>query len=217
MKRQTDLALSYLEVPPKGSTPAPLVIGLHGRGSNAEDLAGLASAIDPERRWRMIFPDAPERFEPYPGMSFGFTWFDTWPPVPETLAASRELLLRFARELEERYAVEPGKLALLGFSQGAMMALDVGLRLETRPAAIAAMSGGIEESGVPEVSGRLDQKILIVHGTEDDMIPVVYARRTRRILEDRGLKPEYHEFAMGHWVTEESMAAVRRFLDGALG
>ena len=170
-----------------------------------------------DRRYRMIFPDAPNPFEPYPGMTFGFTWFDNWPPTPETLQTSRELLVRFIGELASRYDVSPGKVAVVGFSQGALMALDVGLRLATPPAAIVVMSGGIEEGDLPDLDSRRNQRILIVHGTEDDMIPVVYARRTRRTLESRGLNPEYHEFDMGHWVTEESMAVVKTFLDGVLG
>jgi phospholipase/carboxylesterase len=215
LKTHEDLALSYLESAPAQDS-APLIIVLHGRGANKQDLAGLAPSIDPERRYRMIFPDAPRPFEPYPGMAFGLSWFDEWPPVPETLESSRDLLLRFIGELRERYSAA-GKLALVGFSQGALMALDSGFRLPEPPAAIVAMSGGIDESLLPDLGGRVAQKVLLIHGTDDEMIPVVYARKTRRILEEKGLRPEYHEFAMGHWVTDESMAVVKAFLDGALG
>jgi phospholipase/carboxylesterase len=52
----------------------------------------------------------------------------------------------------------------------------------------------------------------MIHGTQDDMIPVLAAHRARRILEQHGVEPEYHEFAMGHYVTPESMAVVRDFL-----
>jgi phospholipase/carboxylesterase len=216
MKRHTDLTLQYLESP-RAKEHAPLVVVLHGRGANAEDLAGLAPAVDPGSRWRMVFPDAPRPFEPYPGMTFGYTWFDGWPPVQETLERSREMLLTFIGELQKKH--DPGgvRIALVGFSQGAMMALDVGLRLPEKPAAIVAMSGGIEPAGIPDLTGRLDQKILLIHGTEDDMIPVVYARRTRRALEEQGIEPEYHELAIGHWVTDETMAVVRTFLETALG
>jgi phospholipase/carboxylesterase len=54
--------------------------------------------------------------------------------------------------------------------------------------------------------------VLLVHGTEDDMIPLWGAQRTRLVLEENGVTPEYHEFPMGHQETAESMAVVRRFL-----
>jgi phospholipase/carboxylesterase len=54
--------------------------------------------------------------------------------------------------------------------------------------------------------------VLIIHGTEDDMIPLWGAQRTRMVLEENGVSPEYHEFPIGHHVTPESMAVVREFL-----
>jgi len=74
------------------------------------------------------------------------------------------------------------------------------------------MSGGLYEEELPDLEARKDQRVLIVHGTLDDMIPVVAARRARRVLEDHGIQPEYHEFPMGHHVTQESMAVVTDFI-----
>jgi phospholipase/carboxylesterase len=59
---------------------------------------------------------------------------------------------------------------------------------------------------------RKDQRVLIVHGTLDEMINVNLARRARRVLEDRGLEPEYHELVMGHQVTPESLGIVSEFI-----
>jgi phospholipase/carboxylesterase len=54
--------------------------------------------------------------------------------------------------------------------------------------------------------------VLMVHGTNDEVIPVIAARRARRILEEHGIEPEYHEFSMGHQVVEESMVVVAHFI-----
>jgi phospholipase/carboxylesterase len=71
------------------------------------------------------------------------------------------------------------------------------------------MSGAIYEAGQPPLRKL---PVLLVHGTEDDMIPLFAAQRTRLVLEENGVGPEYHEFPMGHQVTNESMLVVRNFL-----
>ncbi|HVT44562.1 MAG TPA: dienelactone hydrolase family protein [Thermoanaerobaculia bacterium] len=214
-----DLALPYLESIPSGRSPEepmPLVVVLHGRGASASDLADLAPILDGPGGYRFVFPDAPRPFEAYPGMVFGFSWFDGWPAKMETIVESRRLLLEWIAQLRNRYELTPGKIALVGFSQGGMMALDVGFRMDEPPAAIVVMSGAIYEQDLPELAARKSQPVLIVHGTADEMIPLVAARRARQLLLQHGVDPEYHEFPMGHHVTEESMAVVAGFVHRAL-
>jgi len=213
--RHTDGPLRYIETVPHAHEPAellPLVVGLHGRGSNSDDLAGVASSIDFGSGYRFVFPDAPRKFS-----YGGYSWFDGWPANHDSLISSRTVLIEFIETLRNRYETPDGKLAILGFSQGGLMAIDAGFRLEKPPAAIIVMSGGIYEDDLPDVRSRKDQKTLIVHGLYDDVIPVNLARKARRILEEHGLEPEYEEFPMGHWVTAESMRRVGEFLKNNLG
>ena len=211
--RHDDLSLRYIESVPSGKSGAlPLIVVLHGRGADANDLADLAPMIDSRDGYRFVFANAPQPFEPYPGMTFGFTWFDGWPPTRDSIAESRALLLKFLDEIAERHPPQEGKIVLAGFSQGGLMALDVGFRSRQTLRGIVVMSGGLYEEELPDLDARRDQRILIVHGTLDDMIPVVAARRARRVLEDHGIEPEYHEFPMGHHVTPESMEIVSDFV-----
>jgi phospholipase/carboxylesterase len=99
---------------------------------------------------------------------------------------------------------------LSGFSQGGMMSIDVGFRTKQQLAGIVVMSGALYEEDPPPFSPNIP--VLMVHGTEDDMIPVLAARRARRVLEQHGVDVEYHEFPMGHFVTPESMAVVGNFI-----
>jgi phospholipase/carboxylesterase len=211
--RHDDLTLRYVMSVP-GGAPAgaemPLVVVMHGRGADANDLADIAPALD--GGCRFVFPNAPKPLEAYPGMTLGYTWFDGWPPAGNSIVESRELLLRFIDEVVERYPTPAGKLIISGFSQGALMALDTGFRTAKKVAGIVVMSGALYEDGMPDLGKPNDIPVLIVHGTDDDMIPVVAARRTRRVLEDHGIEPEYHEFPMGHWVTPESLAVVSEFM-----
>jgi phospholipase/carboxylesterase len=194
------------------SEAMPLVVVLHGRGADANDLADIAPFLDTPEGCRFVFPNAPKPFEPYPGMSFGFSWFDGWPPARASFVESRGLILDFLAELAKKYVIEDDKVVLAGFSQGAMMAMDAGFRAPKPPRGIAMMSGALYEDDAPQFDARRDQRVLIVHGTEDDVIPLRAARRARAVLEEHGLDPEYHEFVMGHNVTPESLAVVGEFV-----
>jgi len=215
--RHDDLSLKYvLNVPSgrKDDAEMPLVIVMHGRGADANDLADVAPALDRGAGIRFVFPNAPKPFEPYRGMTFGFTWFDGWPPTHDSIDETRQLLLRFIDEIVERYPTPSGKLTLAGFSQGALMSLDVGFRTKQPLAGIVVMSGALFEDELPDLR---PMPLLIVHGVDDEVIPVLAARRARRVLEDHGISPEYHEFAMGHWVTDESISVVSEFIRRCLG
>jgi phospholipase/carboxylesterase len=206
-----DLSLRYALSVPSGKpddAELPLVFILHGRGADANDLVDIAPLID--SNYRFIFPNAAEPFEPSPGFTFGYTWFEGWPAEHNSFVRSRELLSKFIDEAVARFPTPPGKIVLSGFSQGGMMSLDVGFRTHQKLAGIVVMSGALNEQDPPPLSP--DIPVLMIHGTQDDMIPVLAARRARRMLEQHGVHPEYHEFAMGHYVTPESMAVVRDFL-----
>lgn len=205
-----DLSLRYVLSVPSGkpeSAEMPLVIVMHGRGADANDLADIAPMID--GGYRFVFPNAAKAFEPMPGYSFGFSWFDGWPPEGDSIVQSRTKLLALINELVGRYPTAEGKIVVAGFSQGGMMAIDIGFRTTQNVAGIIVMSGAIYEADQPPLRRM---PLLILHGTEDEMIPVLAARRTRHVLEENGVSPEYHEFAMGHNVTPESLEVIRAFL-----
>ncbi len=217
--------IAYIEVTSGATaTAAPLVIGLHGRGSNAEDLAGLAPALDPG--WRYLFPQAPNRLD-IGGGGEHFSWYE---PImseaerrdapqagvrlsPQVLAA-REQLRGFLRATHERLAVPPTRSALLGFSQGAAMTLDTGLRADPSYAALVAMSGYLPEAeDFPGVlAAAREQALLLIHGTADTVLRLGIGRRARQVLEAGGLAPDYREFPMGHEISAASLDAVAVFL-----
>lgn len=215
----SDLPLNYVLQTPSGKSETermPLVITMHGRGADANDLADIASMIDGPRGYRFLFPNAPRAWEAAPGMTFGYTWFDGLPPDPKSIEASRKIVLQFLDAALKRYPTPVGKVVLGGFSQGALMALDAGLRTTQPLAGIVAMSGALFEPDLPDLSAKKDLPILIVHGTADEMINVNMARRARRVLEGQGLDLQYQEFPMGHHLTQESMGVVRDFISRCL-
>lgn len=222
--------LRYIEVAHSTlGTAAPLVIGLHGRGSNADDLAGLAPSLDPG--WRYIFPQAPHRLD-VGGWGENFSWYEpimtdkerqqaaqAGVPVSPQLLAARERLGVFLMATHERLSTPPTRSALIGFSQGAAMTLDTGLHAAPRYAALVAMSGYLPEGDdlSAVITSAQDQPLLIIHGTADTVVNVGIARRARQVLTASGLNPDYREFTMGHEVSDESLAVVAAFLREQFG
>jgi phospholipase/carboxylesterase len=203
--------LKYVTRVPSGKgddAELPLVIVLHGRGADANDLADIAPMID--HGYRFVFPNAPKPFEPSPGMRFGFTWFEGWPAERSSIAASRKMLLEFIDEVVARYPTPPGKIILSGFSQGGLMSIDVGFRTSQKLAGIVVMSGAVYEEDLPPF--RPDLPVLVVHGTDDEVIPLLVAHRARRVLEAHGVDTDYREFAMGHQVSQESLDLIAGFM-----
>ena len=211
---RNDLPLQYVVKTPTGSAGTaemPLVVVMHGRGADANDLADIAPMLDGPSGYRFVFPNAPNAWEAAPGMTFGYTWFDGLPPDASSLRSARVRLTEFLDAAVKHFPAPAGKVVLAGFSQGALMALDVGLRRDDL-AGIVAMSGALDERDLPDLAHHKDRRVLIVHGTADEMINVNMARRARRVLESHGLDPEYHEFPMGHHLTPQSMAIVGEFI-----
>lgn len=215
LKIHDDLSLRYvLNVPSRSSDTAemPMVVMIHGRGADARDLADLAPLLDSPRGCRFVFPNAPKAFEPSPGMAFGWTWFEGWPPLHDSIVESRTTLLRFIDEVTSRYPTPEGKLVLAGFSQGALMALDSGLRTEKRVAGIVALSGGLYEHDLIDLTSHADLPLFIAHGEQDQVVPINYARRARSLLESAGLSVDYHEYPMAHQVIQEEIDDLKVFL-----
>lgn len=162
-------------VPPaRGGKPDALVILLHGYGSNGADLISLAPV------WAKLLPGAafvsPNAVEAVPQVPGGYQWFPITALDPQLMEqgarqAARSIDRFIDRELE-KYGLDESRLALVGFSQGTMMALHVGLR---RPKAAAAILGF---SGVLVGGRRLKEEltakppILLVHGDQDATIPI---------------------------------------------
>jgi len=217
MRKQlvTDLPLEAVEVSPSPAAGLPLVITLHGRGADMHDLADLAPMIDSAGRCRFLFPNAPRKFEAAPGYSFGQSWFDGWPPEGNSLQQSRAILMNFIDAAQKKYGATDATTVLAGFSQGGLMSFDTGYRRIEPLAGIVVMSGALYEDDTPDFSSRLDQKILIVHGTGDEVIPVMAARRARSVLQAAGVSAEYHEFPMGHHTSTESIEVVKDFITRA--
>ncbi|MBM2810022.1 MAG: estA [Chloroflexi bacterium] len=212
-----EAGLRYVQVEPDDA-PAdlPLIFAIHGRGADASDLAGLASEIDPEG-YRWVLPQGPRPLQLGPGV-VGWAWYELDSSQESTVLESRERLSSFLDATLDRLGASRDRAAIMGFSQGAVMALHVGLASEEPFAGVVVMSGHLpaEEALRPLLPNRRDRRVLLVHGTYDQTLPIERGRHIRQVLESAGLQPEYHEFPMEHQITPDSLAVVRDYLKRVL-
>jgi phospholipase/carboxylesterase len=198
--------LDWDELAPSGPMEGCVVV-LHGRGVTGEDLVPLASEIGLNRvRW--IFPDAPF---PFPNGS-GRMWYGFSPDTEEGIRASRRLLFDLLDHLIENEKVPAEKLVLIGFSQGAVMSLDAGLRYPKKLAMIIALSGYLslpERLSAEKSPGSLQLPIVLIHGTEDGVVPVEGSRKAEAALLKEGYPVRLYEYPMGHEVIPQEMQRIR--------
>lgn len=203
---------------PANGKASALVVLLHGYGANGEDLYDIAES------WAPFLPDvafvsphAPQACPMAPG---GRQWFpltmrddsERWTGV---MAAGPDLEHFLEAELE-RWAVTPDRLVLVGFSQGTMMALHVGLRRKVAPALIVGYSGylaGTEHLG--ETSAK--PKVLLVHGTADQVLPVDSSRLAAAALTAAGVPVSLHlSPGLGHGIDRMGLVLGLRTIAEAL-
>jgi phospholipase/carboxylesterase len=210
-------ALAYLERPATAA-PAGLLVLHHGRGTEESDLLGLADALDPERRLRVVTPRAPLSL---PG-SPGYHWYlvpRVGYPDPETFFAARTALAELHDELWEQTGVGPERTVLGGFSMGSVMSYAMALGVD-RPAVagILAFSGFVPvvEGWEPSLADRQETRAFIAHGRRDPIMEVGFAQRARDLLEAGGLEVSYRESDVGHQIDPTHLADATAWLGETL-
>ncbi|MBL6455875.1 prolyl oligopeptidase family serine peptidase [Belnapia sp. T6] len=210
--------MAGLDGPRFGAAPGAarqLVVVLHGLGADGEDLIGLApdwAAALPEAAF--VAPHAPQPCDMAP---YGRQWFSLQDRSPDVMAggvrrAAAALGPLIDAELA-RFGLPAEALALAGFSQGAMMALFLGLRRQPAPAAILAYSGALlgAEALATEALGR--PPVLLVHGEADDVVPVAASRAAERALRAAGIPVEaLYRPGLTHGIDGPGLAAGARTL-----
>jgi phospholipase/carboxylesterase len=208
--------LLYAAHVPKGEN-LPVVIALHGWGANAQDLLGLAPSLF-DGKAIVLCPQGPVELNVGGGMK-GYGWFPLvpgTPPDPAAFAASADQLRAFVDDVLQRYSIDPKRIALLGFSQGGVMAFELALRDPKRFAALAALSTWFPDvlaETLPKLPEHEDFPVLIIHGTRDSMLPIERARESRELLRPFGVSITYREFEMAHEIRQDALAVLLRWLD----
>jgi phospholipase/carboxylesterase len=195
--------------------PGHMVVMLHGYGADGNDLIGLAPVLGP------LMPDvifyAPNAPQPCEGNPFGYQWFPVSRLDPAlALAGVRGAAADVDAFLDEKMAehgLDESRTVLIGFSQGTMMALHVGLRRPRPLAGIIGFSGMLAGPEVlaSEITSR--PPVLLAHGDQDEMLPHILSQRAAQVLQQAGVQVGLHiAEGVGHGINDTALQHAARFL-----
>lgn len=193
----------------------PVIILLHGVGSNEQDLFSFADQL-PDK-YLVISARAP-----YTLSEGSYAWyqvdFSTGKPVfnAEQEEKSRNTIIKFITELKKDFSFDEKQVYLGGFSQGSIMAYNVGLTRPDLIHGIVIMSGRLLEEVKPLIASKekLSQlKVFISHGTNDQMLGIHYARESMTYLKSLNITPTYKEYAEGHGINSAMLSDMVNWLN----
>jgi phospholipase/carboxylesterase len=206
--------------PLSGSKPTALVILIHGYGSNGDDLISLARMIQPALpNAAFVAPNAPSRM---PRMAAAYQWWpiDTFSMAERAAgaAAAAPALDAFITDALEEAGLPSNRVLLVGFSQGTMMALHVGLRRLDPIAGIVGISGMLVAPEQLEADIVSHPPVLLIHGTEDNVVPFRSMDLASTTLTAAGVTVETQVSpGVGHSVGQDGLAAATAFALRVLG
>ena len=205
--------------PASGGKPRRLVILLHGLGADGNDLIGLAPY------WARLLPDAeflsPNAPFPCDMAPYGYQWFSSQDRSPEAalggVRAAAPILDAFIDEALEERGLGSRELALVGFSQGTIMSLFVGLRRAEPVAGIVGFSGRLLAPELLASELRSRPPVLLVHGTEDPLVPYGSLAAAETTLKAAGVPVEtVTSVGIGHSIDDQGLRRGGQFLKNVL-
>ncbi len=191
----------------------PALFLLHGMGSNEKDLPSLVKGFEQKM---FIFSLRGPIFQP-PGYAF-FSMHELGKPDRDSFENTMKLLDQFLDFACSKYPVDPGRIFLLGFSQGAIMSMSYGMKNLNRVKGIIALSGYVPDF-LMEECGKSSLKqinLYISHGYEDPVLPYEWGKQSAEFLKERGAEVSFHPYHAGHWVSEENFNDLRNWLEDKL-
>ena len=208
--------LNYIVREPKtDSKNPPLLILLHGYGSNEEDLFSFASELPDE----LLIVSVRAPYEMGYG---GYAWyainFDDQNGKFSDLVQARESITKIASfidEIKTKYNTDKDNTFLLGFSQGAILSYGLSFLHPDKVQHVIALSGYINEELLPSNFSSLEIKTdyYISHGTVDQVLSVAWARKAPLFLEKAGLAHEYSEYPVGHGVAPQNFFSLKKWIN----
>ncbi|WKL43371.1 alpha/beta hydrolase [Flavobacterium sp. ZE23DGlu08] len=194
----------------------PLILLLHGYGSNEEDLFSFATELPEE--YYIISARAPYdlQYGSYAWYAINFDADQNKFSDHEQAKVSRDIIAGFIDELVANYPIDETQIALVGFSQGSILSYAVALSYPEKVQKVVAMSGYLNLEIVAEdylKNNFANLKIFASHGTVDQVIPVEWARKTPAILENLGINITYKEYPVGHGVAPQNFYDFKNWLE----
>lgn len=198
-------------VPQEGKSP--VIVMIHGYGSNKEDLFSFAEEL-PEQ-YVIVSVQAP-----YPLSDFGYAWYaidlysERWCDIVQA-KTSQGQILTFIDQICNSYDLDRDNVTLLGFSQGCILSLSIALSFPDKVHRVVGLSGYIESSMLDSNFSKNDfsqLKIYLSHGASDQVIPIEWARESVPFLQNLNIDFTYEEFPVGHSVSPQNFYSFREWI-----
>lgn len=213
--QKTTPGLYYIfKEPTIKSAKPPVIILMHGIGSNEKDLFSFANQLPDS--FLVISLRAPITLG-----NDSYAWYhlsyENGKPVtnPKEAEISRLMIIEFINQLKNKHAFNEKRIYLCGFSQGSIMAYSIGLTVPEKIKGIAVMSGRLLEEVKPIIASKEKLKhlnVFISHGTNDGVINVSSAREANTYLKQLGITPTYKEYPGAHTISNAMFTDLVRWL-----
>lgn len=210
------LALEYLIREPKiKADKNPLILLLHGYGSNEQDLFSFASELPEE--YYVIAARAPYdlQYGSYAWYAINFDADENKFSDHNQAMQSRDLISKFIDELIQNYPIDSNDVTLLGFSQGTILSYAVALSYPEKVQRVVALSGYLNDEIIAPNYKNNDfskLKIFVSHGSVDQVIPISWAKKAPGILTSLNIPNEFREYEVGHGVSPQNFADLKNWL-----
>jgi phospholipase/carboxylesterase len=212
------MKLEYTVREPKHKTQnPPLLILLHGYGSNKEDLFSFAEELPDD----LLIVSAQAPYEMGYG---GYAWYainfdDVKGKFSDLKQAKTSLdtIAVFIDEIKQKYKTDPNKTFLLGFSQGAILSYSLSFFYPNKVQNVIALSGYINTELLPtEISKEIQTNYYCSHGSVDQVLPIEWARKSKPFLDKLGFKNDYSEYPVGHGVAPQNFYSFKTWIEKRL-
>lgn len=213
-----ELSLEYQVREPKIIVDKnPLLLLLHGYGSNDSDLFSFASELPDE--YYVISARAPYdlQYGSYAWYAINFDADQNKFSDHDQAILSRDLVVKFIEELKIKFPIDSSNITLIGFSQGSILSYSIALSYPNIVQRVGALSGYLNldiNSENYQNNDFSNLKIFASHGTVDQVIPVEWARKTDPILKSLGINSTYKEYPNGHGVSPQNFFDLKDWLQG---
>ena len=211
--------LNVNEKMPTSGSVKKVVIFLHGYGADGADLFSLSEPLS-EQLPDCFFasPDAPRKCGASP---FGFEWFpipdidgSTIPDMMKALASSENLIIKLIDGYKKRFSLDYSDIILLGFSQGCMISLNIGLRQLNRLGGIVGISGRLlMPESLEERKEDSYPPVMLIHGDADDVVPISSMHDAEKVLNKINVNFSTHiSKNIGHGIAPDGLAKALEFI-----
>lgn len=211
------LSLEYVVRPPKTLTKnPPLLILLHGYGSNEQDLFSFASELPDELLIISVRAPMTLGFDSYSWYTIHFDMNDGKFSDTDEAKVAIGKINQFIEEVKTNFEVDRNNIFLLGFSQGTILSYAVALNKPEKVQHVIALSGYINQDLITKsvaINNYNNLDFFISHGNVDQVIPVEWAQNAAPYLNNLSIKNSYQEYMVGHGVAPQNFYDFKKWIE----